>query len=337
MTSSRTPPHGMSVEDAAAWWLARHDAAPATAADPDFLAWLAQSESHAQAWARAQGVWRQAARDLADDPLAEALRTAALAARPAVWARALAAASIAAAVLLGAAGSWRYWTGREPPQGSQVVATNALPRFVTDVGERRAVTLSDGTHLDLDSDTRVDVAFDDKARRLILMKGRAYIEVGHDPNRPFAVDAGDQTIVDRGTAFAVRLETDAVAVMLVQGSVAVGAHGAAPDHELRPGQRLVLQAGQPARVERFDPTTALAWREGFVEFSDTPLSEAVAEMNRHGGRQMIIADPRIATLKISGRFKLGDPDRFLRTVAMLLPVQSVRVGDTIEIRAAAAP
>ncbi|WP_343698810.1 hypothetical protein [Caulobacter sp.] len=57
-------------------------------------------------------------------------------------------------------------------------------------------------------------------------------------------------------------------------------------------------------------------------------------MNRHRGRRMVIADPRVGVLKISGRFKLGDPDRFLRTVAMLLPVRAVRVGDTLEIRAA---
>ncbi|MET3667167.1 FecR domain-containing protein [Caulobacter sp. 1776] len=331
MTSSRTPPSGMSVEDDAAWWLARHDADPSTAADPAFLAWLAQSERHAQVWARAQAVWRRAGQDLKDDPLAEALRVSALAVRPPVWPKALAAASIAVVVLLGAAGGWRYWTGREH---SEVIASDALPSFTTGVGERRAVTLSDGTRLDLDSDTRVEVAFDDKARRLTLVKGRTYIQVRRDPKRPFAVDAGDQTIVDRGTAFGVRLSPDVVAVMLVQGSVAVGARGAAPDHELRPGQRLVLQAGRPARIERFDPNIALAWREGFVEFSDTPLSEAVAEMNRYGGRRMVITDPRIGDLKISGRFELGDPDRFLRTVAMLLPVRAVRVDDTLEIRPA---
>ncbi|WP_454715510.1 FecR family protein [Caulobacter segnis] len=330
MTSSRMP--GLSVQDAAAYWLARHDADPSTAADPAFLAWLAQSEEHAQAWARAQGLWRQAAQDIKDEPLADALRASALAARPPVWPRALAAASIAAVVLLGAAGGWRYWSGREQPHGAQVATTAPLPRFVTGVGEQRAVTLTDGTRLDLDSDTRIDVAFDDKARRLILMKGRAYIQVGRDPRRPFAVDAGDQTIVDRGTSFGVRLDPDKVSVMLVEGEVAVGARGGAPDHALQPGQRLVLQAGRPARVERFDPVTALAWREGFVEFSDTPLSEAVAEMNRHGGRRMVIAEPRVGAMKISGRFKLGDSERFLRTVAMLLPVRAVRVGDTLEIR-----
>ena len=110
MTSS--PTSGMSLEDAAAYWLARHDADPATAADPAFLAWLAQSEDHARAWARAQAVWRRAAQDLKEDPLAEALRASALAARPPAWPKALAAASIAAVVLLGAAGGWRYWAGR---------------------------------------------------------------------------------------------------------------------------------------------------------------------------------------------------------------------------------
>lgn len=332
MTSNPTP--GPSLEDAAAYWLARHDADPSAAADPAFRTWLAESEEHAHAWARAQAVWRRAGQDLQDDPLGEALRASALAVRPPAWPRALAAASIAAVVLLGAAGGWRYWTGREQSHGAQVAASDALPRFVTRIGERRAVTLPDGTRLDLDSDTRVDVAFNAKARRLTLMKGRAYIQVGHDPTRPFAVDAGDQTIVDRGTAFGVRLDRDQVAVMLVEGEVAVGARGGAPGHELRPGQRLVVQAGRPARVEQFDPIAALAWREGFVQFSDTPLSEAVAEMNRYGGRRMVIADPRVGALKISGRFKLGDPDRFLRTVATLLPVRAVRVGDTLEVRPA---
>jgi len=333
MTASRTPPPGLSVEDAAAYWLARCDADPATAADPAFLAWLAQSETHAQAWARAQAVWRRAARDLKDDPLADALRASALVVRPPIWPRAAAAAAIVAVVGLGALGGWRYWAGRENPGADQLAATAALPRFVTGVGKRREVALSDGTRLALDSDTRVDVAFDDRARRLILVKGRAYIEVGHDASRPFAVDAGDQTIVDRGTAFGVRLDPDKIAVMLVEGEVAVGARGAAPRYALQPGQRLVMQTGQPARVERFDPKTALAWRAGFVEFSDTPLSDAVAEMNRYGGRRLVVADPRVGAMKISGRFKLGDPDRFMRTVALLLPVRAVPVGDTLEIHA----
>ena len=338
MTSSRTPPSGMPLEDAVAYWLARHDADPATAADPAFLAWLARSERHAQAWRRGQAVWGQALDDMEGDPLADALRASALAARPPTWPKALVAASIAAVVLLGAAGGWRYWSGREQPAASQVASASAtLPRLATRVGERRALTLSDGTRLDLDSDTRIDVAFNDKARRLILLKGRAYIQVGHDAARPFSVDAGDQTIVDRGTAFAVRFEPGTIAVMLAQGSVAIGAQGAAPDHELKPGQRLVLQAGRPDRVEPFDLATAFAWRDGFVEFSDTPLADAVAEMNRYGGSKMVIVDPRVRALKVSGRFKLGEPERFLRTVSLLLPVRAVRVGDTIEIRAVAAP
>ncbi|WP_343698808.1 DUF4880 domain-containing protein [Caulobacter sp.] len=125
------------------------------AGDPAFLAWLAASEEHDRAWARAQAVWRRAAQELEDDPLAEALRASALAARSPVWPKVLAAASIAAVVLRGAAGGWRHWSGREQPQATQVAA---LPQFVTRVGERRAVTLPDGTRLDLDSDTRVDVA-----------------------------------------------------------------------------------------------------------------------------------------------------------------------------------
>lgn len=327
MTPERMPP-----EDAAAYWLARHDADPSAATDPAFLAWR---KDHAEIWARAQRVWTLAAEDLSQDPLADALRATALAARPSVWPKMLAAASIAAAVLLGAVGGWRYWGGRET--ATPQVAASAPLQYATRVGERRAVTLSDGTHLDLDSATRIEVAFDTKARRLRLVDGQAYIQVGHDTARPFAVDVGDQTIVDRGTEFGVSLQPGALVVFLTKGSVAIGPRGAPPVHQLTPGQQLLLRAGQAAIVEAADQKTALAWRDGFVEFSDTPLSQAVAEMNRHGGRRMVIADPRVGALKISGRFKLGEPERFLRTVSLLLPVRGVRVGDTIEIRAVPTP
>jgi transmembrane sensor len=322
-------------EDAAAYWLARCDADPATAADPAFLAWLGESEDNAAAWARAQAVWDRAVLDLNDAPLAEALRAEALAARPPVWPKALAAASIAAAVLLGAVGGWRYWSGREQP--SQVAASSPALQYATGVGERRLATLSDGTRLDLDSDTRIDVTIDGKARRLRLVKGQVYIQVAHDTDRPFAVDVGDQTIVDRGTEFGVSLDANAISIVLAKGAVAVGPRGQAPVHQLTPGQQLVLRAGRATLVELPDPKSALAWRDGFVEFSDTPLSEAVAEMNRHGGPRMVIADPRVGALKVSGRFKLGQPERFLRTVSLLLPVRAVRIGDTIEIRAAPTP
>ncbi len=271
---------GLSLDDAAAYWLARHDADPSTADDPAFLAWLDASERHAAAWARAQAVWSRAAEDLRDDPLAEALRASALAARPAVsWPRVLAAACVAVAVLLGAGVGWRYWAGREPA-ASQVASAPAF-QLATLVGQRRAVTLADGTRLDLDSDTRVEVAFDDKARRLRVLNGQAYIEVARDPTRPFAVDARDQTIVDRGTAFVVRVMPGMMSVALVHGSVAVGARGATMQ-ELKPGERLMVRDGRAPMLQTVDPNMVLAWRDGFVEFSDTPLTDAVAEMNRHG-------------------------------------------------------
>lgn len=334
MTSSRpTPRSGTTPRDAAAFWLARHDADPAAAADPAFLAWLAASEDHAAAWARAQALWTRAADDLRDDPLAEALRASALAARPPAWPKALAAACVAVAVMLGAGVGWRYWAERGPST-PQVASSAPATQLATLVGERRAVTLADGTKLDMDSATRVDVAFDDKARRLRVVSGQVYIQVARDTARPFAVDARDQTIVDRGTAFGVRVMPGMMSVTLAQGSVAVGAHGGPPEHALKPGERLMLRDGRPAQLQTVDVNAVLAWRDGFVEFSDTPLSDAVAEMNRHGGRKMVITDPSVGALKVSGRFKLGEPERFLRTVSMLLPVRAVRVGETLEIRAA---
>lgn len=335
MTPSR-PTAGMTTQDAAAFWLARHDADPSTAADPAFLAWLDESEANGVAWTHGQALWARATDDLRDDPLAEALCASALAARAPAWPRVLAAACVAVAVLLGAGVGWKYWSGREA-SAPQVATSAPTTQLATLVGQRRAVTLADGTRLDMDSATRIDVAFDDKARRLRVVSGQVYIQVAQDAARPFSVDARDQTIVDRGTEFNVRVMPGMMSVTLAQGSVAVGASGGPPAHELKPGERLMLRDGRAPMLQTVDVNSVLAWREGFVEFSDTPLSDAVAEMNRHGGRRIVIADPSLGSLRVSGRFKLGESERFLRTVSMLLPVRAVRVGETIEIRPAPAP
>lgn len=337
MTSSRTPSTSlsrMSPDDAAAYWLARQDAHPAAATDAAFLAWLQASAANEAAWMRVQAAWRGAGEVLRDDPLAEALRASAMAARPVVWPK-IAMAACAALVLVGAVVGAQAWSRRASGAAPVPTVVQAAPlQIATRTGERRAVTLTDGTQVELDSDTRVDVAFDAKARRLELRRGQAYIAVAQDAARPFAVDVGDQTIVDRGTEFSVRLDQGAVSVTLAEGGVAVGARGGPATHQLEPGQRLVLQAGRPAMLENVDLTAALAWRDGFVEFSDMSLSDAVAEMNRYGGHKMIIADPGVAPLKVSGRFKVGEPERFLRTVSLLLPLRVVQVGETLEIHAA---
>ena len=110
---------------------------------------------------------------------------------------------------------------------------------VTGVGEQRTLTLEDGTRIQLNTDTRAVVRYDERLRRVELEKGEAMFEVARRPDWPFVVTAGDRQIRALGTAFVVRREAEVLAVTLVEGKVTVTptvdeqVPGPAPEAEYR--------------------------------------------------------------------------------------------------------
>ncbi len=69
-----------------------------------------------------------------------------------------------------------------------------------------------------------------------------------------------------------------------------------------------------------DLTEALSWRSPLLEFSETPLTDAVAQVNRYGGPSAKVADPAVASLRVTGQFRAGDPTRFASSLAA--PIRS---------------
>jgi transmembrane sensor len=200
-------------------------------------------------------------------------------------------------------------------------------RLTTKLGERRAVVLSDGSRLVLNTDSRVTVAFNAKAREVIFEKGQARFEVARDPERPFVVRAGDRQIVATGTAFDVRWTDDRLCVVLVEGHVAI-LPASAPVVAV-PSTALTLHASErvefrgrakpvksKARVDREE-----AWTTGHVIFESTPLDIAVAEMNRYTPQRLELGDPSLAHLLISGTFSVGDSRDFARAIAQVFSLR----------------
>jgi transmembrane sensor len=72
---------------------------------------------------------------------------------------------------------------------------------------------------------------------------------------------------------------------------------------------------------------ALAWRQGLVVFNDETLGAAVNELNRYSSQALVIRDPKVARMRVSGAFKGGDPARFARTVSTIHPLRVVRHKD----------
>jgi transmembrane sensor len=242
-------------------------------------------------------------------------------------------AAVAACVALVASASLLLLDRRE--QGPSPVIAQAgdplsipgSPDFVTAKGQQRRFSLPDGSRLTLDTDSAVDVAFSPGRRSLTLARGRALFDVERDPGRPFEVRAGDRQVVALGTRFDVRVDPGRVRVRLFEGRVAVSPVGGGTAVQLTPGEQF-SQNGASARVLAAPAEEdALAWREGLVMFEDETLATAAAELNRYSSGTLLVRDPRIGRMRISGAFKAGDPARFARTVSTVHPVRVRRNPD----------
>ncbi len=98
--------------------------------------------------------------------------------------------------------------------------------------------LPDGSRMTLDTDSEVDIAFAPERRNLRLVKGRAFFDVAHDAQRPFAVVADGREVEALGTRFDVRMDPGQVRVVLVEGRVSVkSANHASPTTLLKAASR----------------------------------------------------------------------------------------------------
>ncbi len=329
----KDPTLGMTADEAAVYWVLRHDRQDLTTADHGhFSAWLDAGEANAQAYRKANGVWGVFENSEAD-PHLTALRHTALATGP-ERRRWLPAAGVGiAASIVGALVLLLDPFGAPPHSPAPVtvahVSTEAANpiRHATEKGQKRVVRLPDGTRVTLNTDTMISLAFTPGTRRVRLTRGQALFEVAHDASRPFMVEAADRRITALGTVFEVRLDPGRMKVVLVEGRVVVDHAAAATDLPvlqptiLKPGQELVAELGVAQRVRPVDVGNELMWREGYVSFDDTTLASAVVEMNRYTVAPIRIGDGGVAQMRISGVFRTGDADRFAALISELLPVR----------------
>jgi transmembrane sensor len=280
-----------AVEAQAALWLVRLEGASEPDVQPKLQVWLDSDPSHAAAFERARLVWG----GLGEVGLGEVARR-----RPA---GAVAKAAGVAATLL-AAFLFAWWVQLDPT-------------YATKVGEQHIVRLDDGTSVTLNTNTRLVVDYRRGERRVRLDRGEAIFEVAHDAGRPFLVDAGRDTVRALGTSFVVRREASKLEVTLLSGRVQVTKdHPSATPMVLQPGDRLSL-GGASARLDhpRLDQLTA--WRQGDLVLDKTPLSSAIAEMNRYSDAKIELAGGAPADAQLSGVFKTGESRDFAQTVAAL--------------------
>lgn len=307
-----------STRSAAIAWIARRDAGLTPAEEQELQRWLDADPAHGAALARYGSVWAAMDRPRRSGAACRVMTAVQLhttrrqrSARRAV----VLAGGIAAVLLVGL--FLRDRSAR--PETSTTAVANA-----TVILPRREV-LPDGSTLELKDGTEVAVGFTSTLRRVSLLRGEAHFEVAKDPQRPFVVTAGRLEIRAVGTAFAVELAAEQVQVLVTEGRVAV--HRPAADAQnseatasdiVDAGNRLVVEtaptsAVQPAvAVSTEEVSRLLAWREARLEFTGTPLADAVAMLNQRNAIQLIVADETIARIRVSGLFRARNVDDFVQ-------------------------
>jgi len=238
------------------------------------------------------------------------------------WSRVAAAASIALA--LGVA--WHLL-------GSGVFSEKTTPVAVRPAV--RSTVLPDGSAVTLAPRTDIATDFDPARRSLALSSGEAYFRVRPDKTRPFVVRTAGVTVTAVGTAFDVRSTTDRVVVTVQEGVVNVAAPRADGDGDTGPwrvgaGSQISYDCQRgTARVSEVDPSRALAWREGRLEYVSEPLSNVVADVSRYSTRPIEIGDPSVGMLTFTGTVLTRSTDDWLSALQTALPLRAIPQGDHI--------
>jgi len=286
----------------AADWLARLGDGAAEESHAAFRRWYDADPRHAEAYDRMAALWSAAGRIHAPPEGIAAQERAPRSSRS--FGFALAACVVGGIALISILLLGSRWL----PDS----ANEQLQSFATAVGEIREVVLPDGSRLVLDSGSRVEARFTASQRLLTLRDGRARFVVAHE-SRPFVVRAASNEVIATGTVFDVSLLQDRLAVLLIEGSVEVR-RGGGGVHRLAAGQKLVIANGAPAENQRATRGETL-WPTRMLEFDETPLREAVAQVNRYSRVQLILGDERIGDLRVSGAYRAGDVSGFARSLA----------------------
>lgn len=214
----------------------------------------------------------------------------------------------------------------------------AQPTFMASLetarGERKRITLPDGSVIEMNVNSRGDANYYKDRRAVTLVNGEMLFAVRPDSARPFTIDAGSGKITVVGTRFNVRRDDDEVTVSVSQGIVEISGRGHGAPVRLTAGLGAHVDAGGHLQEPKpVDVTAVAAWRDGKLVFDGATLTEVVREVMRYRESPIRIADVKVAQLRLSSTFNVNDTGALLNALPKILPVKVNTLPDgSVEIR-----
>jgi transmembrane sensor len=200
---------------------------------------------------------------------------------------------------------------------------------VTASGEKLSITLTDGSKVILNADSKLKYPkhFDNN-RREIYLEGEAYFEVFHNPEQPFIVHAEKLTTTVLGTKFNISAYTEKknIAVSLLEGSVKVVDNEQQKNDEaifLNPKEQLLFnKAKNRSLIQKFDPVEIIGWRDNIYKFENKPLEEVLSQLERAFGVTFKLSDQSVLTQKITIKFENNSLQTVVNVVKSLTGLKS---------------
>lgn len=338
------------VEAIASYWVVRLNAEDCTPEDRfAFDAWRREDPAHEEAYQKIKRGNDYLDRFMGAPEFQERIELARKRTRPPLWRRDSVRWVSAAAACLALVVAGSLIVPWSTLGDSEIVVAEAVEYYETRIGERSTVTLSDGSVVTINTNSRIEVGYTDEIREITLTRGQGFFDVAKDIDRPFVVVAGEKRVMALGTVFDVRFDDEnEVQVTLVEGRVQVDDNRATANPftldpssnargeaeivstaiELNPGERLVARANTAPQIIETDGIEETSWRRGQLVFRQRELSDVVTEMNRYSSQKLILdTDERVLALKVSGVFNNGGPpSAFVDALEAMHPLEARRSG-----------
>ena len=240
---------------------------------------------------------------------------------------ALVAAASLTAVAIALAFSWSM--SRDVRQLPMAIA------YQTSLATHRNQSLADGSFVHLGARSSISLNFTAETRYVFMESGEAQFNVAKDPQRPFIVQAGATMVRAVGTEFNIRRAGASTTVAVSEGTVEVFRAGATDSSIIGGGPAIRVTAGEQVIVESEQalPTKkpvhvadVSAWKVGRLEFENEPLRSVIATVNRYSPREIVVTEPRLNDLRLTGTVESHQTGAWLGSLPEILPVRIVEVG-----------
>lgn len=198
--------------------------------------------------------------------------------------------AVSAAVVAGVA-LMLWYTGNRPATETVMAYTTVS----TGNGERKTITIKDGTQLTLNAGTTLHIYNDfSSTRRVDLVDGEVFFQVHKDPQRPFQIQSSGLTITVLGTSFNVLSykTLSRISVGVMTGKVRVEKDDTTLS-ELHKTQGLVYDKQLHAYKIISIRDTVPAWKEGRLALDDISFMEMAFLMKKNFGVDILTSDEQI--------------------------------------------